>query len=140
MMSAPGLAQGTAPLDVASAAAAIARAADADSKSTGRPCRLQDQTAVQTFLSSLLSGCSVYAASVAAGFSDAGVRRWLKLGTVAGSGGVYADLAAAVATARELRETLTGAPVVTPSEVAVRVPDAVTAAPPAPSRWLLPRC
>ena len=63
----------TAVLDsfnVEETACAIARAADTDSKGTGRPCRLQDASAVHAFLTALLKGCSLTAASMAGSSSS----------------------------------------------------------------------
>jgi hypothetical protein len=91
------------PVDAAVMARAIARAAADERKAMGRRCRLQDALAVQAFLTTLLDGRSLYAASCAAGFSEGVVRRWLKFGTASGATGVYAELAAAVEAIRVTR-------------------------------------
>lgn len=84
------------PVDLVSLARAIAHAATAEQKGTGRRCRLQDSVAVQAFLVALLDGQSLHAASAAGGFSEGAVRLWVKRGNASDAPRVYASLATAV--------------------------------------------
>lgn len=90
--------------DVVTTSHEIARAADADRKGMGRPCRLQDVSAVQTFLTALLDGRSLTAASIAAGFSEGAVRRWLQLAPGSTSVGVYAQFKTTIDAVAEQRQ------------------------------------
>lgn len=90
------------PVDVVVLAREISRAAGHEQKRTGRHCRLQDSAAVLAFLTALYDGSTPYAASRAAGFSEAVVRHWMKLGRSETSG-VYVVLVEAVSAIRTAR-------------------------------------
>ena len=89
-------------VDVVVLAREISRAASHEQKRTGRHCRLQDPTAVLAFLTALYDGSTFYAASRAAGFSEAVVRHWMKRGCAENSG-VYLVLLEAVSAIQAAR-------------------------------------
>jgi hypothetical protein len=74
----------------------LAALAATEAKSTGRPCRLQDATALEALLGLIAAGRTMTSAAEGSGFSEGVVRRWLKLGAREDAGVVYRQFRSAV--------------------------------------------
>lgn len=91
-------------MNLADIAREIAAAAIDDAKTTGRHCRLQEVPAVEAFLSALHSGKSQRKAATSAGWTEGGVRGWLRWGNAPDGARPYVLFAKAVAAVLEDRQ------------------------------------